>query len=136
MSPPSDFEDLLRIYYKRLFPYDPYVRWVGAGHAGAGAVDAKAYLARREFSFTLKDDIYLRYLSFSTAEELKQEMVKKLPHKIDLGAVYNSRPTDHLKVKMLFLSSSFLFLLNVLFSLDRRSVISSRWRRSSSSIST
>ncbi len=101
MSPapaPADFEDLLRIYYRRLFPYDPYVRWVGAGGDSPSQADRRAYLGKREFSFTLRDDIYLRYLSFSSAEELKQEMVRRLPHKIDLGAVYNARPSDHLKV--------------------------------------
>ncbi len=82
----------MRIYYRRLFPYDAYVRWVGAG---ASAVNRSQYLSRREFSFTLADDIYLRYLSFSSAEELKAELVRRLPHKIDLGAVYNVRPSDH-----------------------------------------
>ncbi len=94
----SDFEELLRIYYSRLFPYDQYVRWLGAGSAGPSPQDHRAYLAKREFSFTLRDDIYLRYLSFATADDLKQEMVRRLPHKIDIGAVYNARPTDHNKV--------------------------------------
>ena len=87
--PSADFEDLLKIYYQRLFPYDPYVKWLGAGQTDP------RYLARREFSFTLADDIYLRYLSFSGAAELKAEMVKRVPHKIDVGAVYNLSPEQH-----------------------------------------
>ena len=96
MSPPSDFEDLLRIYYRRLFPYEPYIRWISSSSSWSRSPQ---HLSRREFSFTLRDDIYLRYLSFSSADELKREMVRRLPHKIDLGAVYNARPSDHLKIR-------------------------------------
>ena len=92
---PESLNDLLPIYYKRLFPYEPYCKWLGAGN-----ID-KNFLARREFSFTLQDDIYLRYLSFNNYEELQKEMIKRLPHKIDIGAVYNARPTDHKKVSLL-----------------------------------
>jgi DNA primase small subunit len=81
-----------------VFPYESYVRWVGAGGASSSPSDKKAQLSRREFSFTLADDVYLRYLSFSSAEELKAEMLRRLPHKIDLGAVYNARPSDHQKL--------------------------------------
>ena len=54
---PEMLGDLLPIYYRRLFPYESYCRWLGAGN-----VD-KSYLARREFSFTLEGDIYLRLCS-------------------------------------------------------------------------
>ena len=84
--------DLLPQYYKRLFPFQQYTRWMQYGQ-----VD-KNYMAHREFSFTLEDDIYLRYLSFSNQEELEAEMIKKCPHKIDIGAVYNARPSDHKKL--------------------------------------
>lgn len=89
---PESLNELLPIYYKRLFPYEPYCKWLGAGNTD------KTFLARREFSFTLQDDIYLRYLSFSNYQELQTEMIKRLPHKIDIGAVYNARPTDHKKI--------------------------------------
>jgi len=52
---PDSLNDLLKVYYKRLFPYEPYCRWLGAGN-----ID-KTFLSRREFSFTLQDDIYIRY---------------------------------------------------------------------------
>jgi len=89
---PEMLVDLLPQYYKRLFPYQQYARWLQYGN-----VD-KNYMAHREFSFTLEDDIYIRYLSFSNAEELEAEMIKRCPHKIDIGAVFNARPTEHKKL--------------------------------------
>ena len=89
---PEMLNELLPIYYRRLFPYEPYCKWLGAGNTD------KTFLGRREFSFTLEDDIYLRYQSFANHEELQKEMIKRLPHKIDIGAVYNARPCDHKKV--------------------------------------
>lgn len=89
---PDQLQDLLPQYYKRLFPYSQYARWLSYG-----SVD-KNYMAHREFSFTLEDDIYIRYQSFSNQEELEAEMIKRCPHKIDIGAVYNARPTEHKKL--------------------------------------
>jgi len=89
---PDQLVDLLPQYYKRLFPYSQYARWLSYGN-----VD-KNYMAHREFSFTLEDDIYIRYQSFSNQEELEAEMIKRCPHKIDIGAVYNARPTEHKKL--------------------------------------
>ena len=54
-------------------------------------VEDPNYLSNREFCFTLKDDIYIRYKSFSSEKEMKDEIVKLNPYKIDIGAVYTSK---------------------------------------------
>lgn len=36
-------------------------------------------------------DVYLRFLSFKDVTEFKEELKKKKPIKIDIGAIYTSR---------------------------------------------
>jgi DNA primase small subunit len=45
----------------------------------------------REFSFTLHEDIYIRYQSFNTLQEFEKEVQTRCPFKIDIGAVFNMR---------------------------------------------
>ena len=78
------FDFQLKAYYNKLFPYDLYFKWFGNGDS--------TYFEKREFSFTKKGDIYMRFLSFRDAEELKREIIKANPIKIDVGAVYNTLP--------------------------------------------
>ncbi|WVY89698.1 hypothetical protein V8G54_035212 [Vigna mungo] len=52
----------------------------------------QSYMGRREFSFTLVDDIYLRFQSFNNAHELENSVKEKSPVKIDIGPVYSVDP--------------------------------------------
>ncbi|KAL7752412.1 p48 polypeptide of DNA primase [Sorochytrium milnesiophthora] len=82
----AEFAVLLSVFYKRIFPFADYHRWLKY------AKPTNDYFARREFSFTLANDIYIRFQSFETGDDLKQEIVKMSPVKIDVGAVYSARP--------------------------------------------
>lgn len=86
MGDVSDLLDLLPVYYSRLFPFADYYRWLSYGNAGT--------FSKREFSFTLSDDIYIRYQSFNDQKGLSDEIKRLIPHKIDIGAVYNIQPKD------------------------------------------
>ncbi|KAF0883345.1 PRI1 primase, partial [Crocuta crocuta] len=91
---PAELPELLNLYYRRLFPYAQYYRWLNYGGV------TKNYFQHREFSFTLKDDIYIRYQSFNNQSDLEKEMQKMNPYKIDIGAVYSHRPNQHNTVKL------------------------------------
>jgi DNA primase small subunit len=78
----ADFNpQLLHTYYHKLFPADLIAQWTTHN------------LDKREWSYTLDNDIYVRFQAFSTPQLLKEDIRRKLPHKIDIGAVYNARPT-------------------------------------------
>ena len=79
--------ELLSLYYSRLFPYDEMYRWLSYGNnltdksATGTTVGNPEYFYHREISFTLEDDIYIRYLNFRNASEFRKEITKKQPHK-------------------------------------------------------
>ena len=74
-------------------------RWLGYG-SQHDTNPATQLLHRREFSFTTGDDVYIRYLSYEDHVALRKDLVSKLPHKIDIGAVFSAAPRDHKKFKI------------------------------------
>ncbi|KAF1331668.1 DNA primase small subunit, partial [Globisporangium splendens] len=83
--------DLLQLYYDRLFPYEQMAKWLTYD-------GGESFFFRRELSFTLENDTYIRYKSFHNAEEMKASITKTLPFKIDIGAVFSVSPADKGKV--------------------------------------
>lgn len=86
--------EILARYYQEFFPCQEIADWLSCGHR-PGSADPYAgdFFSKREFSFTLAGDIYIRYLSFSNAQEMREALVRQLPEKIDAGAVFNFCPS-------------------------------------------
>ncbi|WVZ98156.1 hypothetical protein U9M48_043626 [Paspalum notatum var. saurae] len=89
--------DYLRVYYAsiiagKLFPYGDFFKWLCYGNDGKHPGCDQSYVGRREFSFTLENDIYLRFQSFNSASELESSIKEKCPFKIDIGPVYSVDP--------------------------------------------
>ncbi|KAJ3349259.1 hypothetical protein GGF32_005732 [Allomyces javanicus] len=75
---------LLDTFYRRFFPFKDFTRWLSYA--------SQDTLARREFSFTLDNGIYVRFQSFDSPDDLRNEVLAKRPVKIDIGAVYSVKP--------------------------------------------
>ncbi|CDW89799.1 dna primase small subunit [Stylonychia lemnae] len=96
--------ELLKIYYDKAFPYDKMFDWLSYFKVSKkqnrlqsleDGVDSE-YFYNREFSFTLENDVYCRYLCFKNPTDLKDALVSRTPHKIDIGAIFNIPPKNHL----------------------------------------
>jgi DNA primase small subunit len=101
---PSDLNQYLKTFYEHVFPAELMVSWLSYGTVNGdtaqafGALPAN-YFPRREWSFTSADDVYSRYRNFNTASALRDTLVRDLPHKIDIGAVFSMPPPDHTSAK-------------------------------------
>lgn len=82
----------LKIYYGKIFPHADIYKWMSYGNDGKHPGCDPSYLCRREFSFTLDNDIYVRFQSFNNAAELENSIKDKCPFKIDIGPVYSIDP--------------------------------------------
>ncbi|KAI5478617.1 DNA primase small subunit [Pseudohyphozyma bogoriensis] len=75
-------------YYRRLFPFKQLFLWLNQDH-----LPSKNF-SNREFALTLQNDVYIRYNSFTTADELKKEIVRLNPSRFEIGPVYTQKPKD------------------------------------------
>lgn len=62
------------------------------------AID-RSYFLNREWSFTIEDDIYIRYQCFRDKAEFMAAIQRRQPHKIDIGAVFSAPPKDHTTIR-------------------------------------
>ncbi|KAE9596524.1 putative DNA primase, small subunit [Lupinus albus] len=92
--PDQEFNsNYLKLYYGKLFPHSDLFKWMSYGNDGKHPGCDLSYLSRREFSYTLDNDIYVRFQSFHNASELENSIKDKCPFKIDIGPVYSVDPS-------------------------------------------
>jgi len=76
-----------KYYYENFFPFKSFYKWLGK--------QKPELFERREISYTLERDIYIRFLCYKSDEDFKIDLLKACPIKIDIGAVYNTLPKYH-----------------------------------------
>ncbi|GAA5848835.1 hypothetical protein JCM3766R1_003335, partial [Sporobolomyces carnicolor] len=79
---------VMKNYYNKLLPWKAMFTWLNHSH-----VPTRQF-THREFALTLANDAYLRYQSFSNADELKAEMLRLGPSRFEIGPMYSGRPKD------------------------------------------
>ena len=57
------------------------------------------FFHRREFTFTLENDVFVRYLCFKDAEEFSKAVMARLPERIEIGPVYTASPDKNKVLK-------------------------------------
>ena len=57
------------------------------------------FFHRREFTFTLENDVFVRYLCFKDAEEFGKAVLARLPERIEIGPVYTASPDKNKVLK-------------------------------------
>ncbi|KAF9313908.1 primase, DNA, polypeptide 1 (49kDa), partial [Linnemannia elongata] len=91
----GDIHQQLMLYYRHFFPFKPFFQWLNYDTVPK---PSKSFL-NREICWTLMDDTFIRFQSYRTLEEFKNDMIRLNPAKFDLGAIYNIRPKDRHMVR-------------------------------------
>eukprot|EP00899_Mesostigma_viride_P000636 jgi/Mesvir1/10573/Mv21790-RA.1 len=84
--------EMMKLYYARLFPFAEMCAWLSYGNDGKHPQSDAGYLPRREFAFTLEEDIFVRYVTVKDKGDFKARVRRDCPQKIDVGPVYNVDP--------------------------------------------
>jgi hypothetical protein len=95
--------ELMLAFYRRLYPFKSIFKWLNHEHTPS------RLFTHREISFTLQNDVYLRYHSFTTADEFKKQTCTLNPTRFEIGPVYTARVRVRLLPPLLNFSSSFSF---------------------------
>ena len=78
-------QEIMLMFYRRLYPFKSIFQWLNQEH------DPTRLFTHREFAFTLANDVYLRYNSFTTPDELKKQVCNLNPSRFEIGPVYSAR---------------------------------------------
>jgi len=77
--------EVMLAFYRRLYPFKSIFHWLNHEHTPT------RLFSHREFAFTLQGDVYLRYNSFNSFEDLKKQVCSLNPTRFEIGPVYSAR---------------------------------------------
>ncbi|KAL4079579.1 prim-pol domain-containing protein [Scleroderma citrinum] len=80
-------------FYRMLYPFNSIFTWLNHEHTPT------RLFTHREFAFTIQGDVYLRYHSFNTAEDLKKQVCALNPTRFEIGPMYSAKPRDKKTVR-------------------------------------
>jgi len=72
-------------FYRMLYPFKSIFTWLNHEHTPT------RLFTHREFAFTIQGDVYLRYHSFNTAEDLKKQVCALNPTRFEIGPIYSAK---------------------------------------------
>ncbi|TID15806.1 hypothetical protein CANINC_004335 [Pichia inconspicua] len=78
----------MRHYYDKYLPFEDIFKWLNHG------VEPSVDFSNREFAFEHSNGAYQRYLSFKNGEELKGKVIRNVPTRFEVGAVYSVEPVE------------------------------------------
>jgi DNA primase small subunit len=85
--------EVMQTFYQRLYPYKSIFTWLSQSH------QPTKLFTHREFAFTLPGDVYVRYQSFMTPEELLKQLNALIPTRFEIGPVYSGRPREKRSIR-------------------------------------
>jgi DNA primase small subunit len=94
-----DVHSLMRPYYAHIFPSKQLFEWLsyeGLTSSKESQKDQQQFIQNREFCFTLKGEIFVRYNSYADEKSLRKDLKTKVPGKIDIGPVFSHNPKNRL----------------------------------------